>query len=241
MCTVTLVAIGDSGFVLTSNRDEDPQRETIAPKIYFKEGVTIWCPKDKVAGGTWIGLSDKQRVICLLNGGFTRHKRLDKYKMSRGVVVKELLIADNFLNCISKFDFSHIEPFTIVAADWNDSLCFFEIVWDGLEVHQKELELKTHIWSSTTLYDEQMKSERHQWFKEFKEGHSLNEKSLLKFHKTYNLNKEYGIIMDRGFVKTTSITQIVMKKEEIKTKFLNLQEEDSMVHEIFSKTNFIHE
>ena len=44
-----------------------------------------------MAGGTWIGLSDKKRLVCLLNGGYEIHEREASYRVSRGVIVKEVL------------------------------------------------------------------------------------------------------------------------------------------------------
>ncbi len=70
MCTVTYLPLGNNNFILTSNRDETPLRKTIPPKEYDENGVELTYPKDELAGGTWIGLSDKNRLVCLLNGGF---------------------------------------------------------------------------------------------------------------------------------------------------------------------------
>ena len=85
MCTVTYLPLGNNDFILTSNRDEDPKRKTIPPKEYLEDGVKLTYPKDELAGGTWIGLSEKSRLICLLNGGFTKHSREESYRMSSWV------------------------------------------------------------------------------------------------------------------------------------------------------------
>ena len=61
MCTVTYLPLGNNEFILTSNRDESPVRKTILPKKYFENGVEILYPKDELAGGTWIGTSNKNR------------------------------------------------------------------------------------------------------------------------------------------------------------------------------------
>ena len=128
MCTVTLFPTSDNDFVLTSNRDEAPNRISLEPDFYNIENTTLLFPKDKVAGGTWIGVSEKNRVICLLNGGFKIHKRQPKYRVSRGVVTKDLLITDNIERCIENYNFDDIEPFTVVVADWNSKLKFYELV-----------------------------------------------------------------------------------------------------------------
>ena len=92
MCTVTFLPLPNQGFVLTSNRDVGYQREkALDPSTYEEEEVSLFYPKDGKAGGTWIGTSRNNRLICLLNGGFENHKRASSYPKSRGLIVKELL------------------------------------------------------------------------------------------------------------------------------------------------------
>ncbi|MEX1384312.1 NRDE family protein, partial [Lutibacter sp.] len=132
MCTVTFLPLKNNGFILTSNRDETPFRETIPPKKYEEDGVEMVFPKDKLAGGTWIGTSSKNRLVCVLNGAFTKHKRATSYKKSRGIIAKEILKSDNLETYINALDLINIEPFTMVLVDWNnDNLDLFELVWDA--------------------------------------------------------------------------------------------------------------
>ncbi len=100
MCTVTYLPIGNDQFILTSNRDESPMRKTIAPKKYDEQGIALVYPKDELAGGTWIGLSEKNRLVCLLNGGFEIHERKGPYAMSRGLIVRKILSAENSVTCV---------------------------------------------------------------------------------------------------------------------------------------------
>jgi hypothetical protein len=102
-------------------------------------------------------------------------------------------------------------------------LKFYELVWDGTKKHVSELPLKPKIWSSSTLYNQTMKDERNQWFETFKKEHDLNSETLLTFHKTAGKNNDdYGVIMDRGFVKTTSITQVDKTADSIEMTYENL-------------------
>ena len=168
-------------------------------------------PKDVLAGGTWLGVSEQKRVICLLNGEFKKHIRKLPYNKSRGVVVKELLAATYFSEAVDEIDLSEVEPFTIVAADWQQDLFFAEFVWDGSRKHYKELPLKPHIWSSSPLYSEEMKQLREEWFNKLQQEQELTPEALLKFHSSAGKgDKNTGVIMDRGFVKTKSISQIVI-------------------------------
>ena len=89
MCTVTFLPLSKTDFILTSSRDIPFSREKAShPKQYVEDGVKLWYPKDGKAGGSWIGTSSKNRLICLLNGGYVYHKPLTSYKKSRGLIVK---------------------------------------------------------------------------------------------------------------------------------------------------------
>lgn len=220
MCTLTFIPRKNNDFLLTQSRDEAPDRIAIPPDFYNVDDVGLLFPKDNVAGGTWLGVSEKNRVVCVLNGGFTGHERKPKYRKSRGMVASDFMISDAIIDTVNSYDLYDIEPFTIVILDWNDKLKIFELVWDGKKKHFKQLSLESRIWSSSTLYSESMKHERLVWFEDFKSKNELNAHSLLDFHKT--AGKEfvaYGILMDRGFVKTTSITQIEKKEKELQMRY----------------------
>ncbi len=88
------------------------------------------------------------------------------------------------------------------------------------------------IWSSSPLYSDEMKRERVQWFKDFKSENDLNAQSLWKFHHTAgNGDKNTNLIMDRGFVKTKSITQIIKTSEKIRMIYEDLDEDQMLAKE----------
>ena len=224
MCTVTLIPTGKNDFVLTSNRDEAPNRISLSPDFYDINNTKLLFPKDKLAGGSWIGVSEKKRMLCVLNGGFVAHERNASYRLSRGVVMKDLLVVDNLNEAIQNYNLEGVEPFTLVVVEWNSEMEFKELVWDGKNKHFQNLPLAPRIWSSSSLYNDSMKKERLQWFIDFNEEHHLSSNSIMKFHKTAGEgNEDYGVIMDRFFVKTTSITQITKTDNEVLMNFENLQ------------------
>ncbi|MFV9484239.1 NRDE family protein [Christiangramia sp. ASW11-125] len=229
MCTVTLVPRPESmsGFVLTSNRDESVGRETLSPAWERFEGVRQYFPKDKQAGGTWLGVSEHSRCICLMNGAEKPHERKPEYRKSRGVVVKEFLAACRLRSYLNKYNFEGIEPFTMIIVEWHDGLCFQQLVWDGKNYKHEYIPITQHIWSSSPLYSEAMKKKRKQWFEEVSaEGYTAE--SLLKFHKSAGEgNKEYGLIIDRGFLKTQSISQVVNGSDGIHFSYQNLINKDT--------------
>ncbi len=228
MCTISLVINSEenSGFILTSNRDEAPGRETFPPDFYTVNNTRLLFPKDAVAGGTWIGVSEIKRVVCLMNGGFESHIRADNYRVSRGVVVKDILAAEDPLLEIKSYNFQGIEPFTLILADWKKELFFYELVWDGAELHSKKLSLKNHIWSSSPLYSSEMKNLREAWFEKLQVEKNLTYQNLWDFHHSAGAgNKNFDLVMDRGFIKTKSITQIIKTSEKIRMIYEDLQKE----------------
>ncbi len=42
--------------------------------------------------------------------------------MSRGIIVKNILSVDDAVAYINDFDFTDIEPFTLVLVDWNHAI-----------------------------------------------------------------------------------------------------------------------
>jgi hypothetical protein len=224
MCTVTFVSKENGDFILTSNRDELPQRKTLPPDMVFERNTKLLYPKDAVAGGTWIGISDKKRAINLLNGAFQPHERKSSYRLSRGVVVKDLLVAEDVIEAIQNYDFQGVEPFTIILVEWSHGLKLYTLVWDEKQKYFDSLPLGNYIWSSSPLYSDSMKGLRELWFENFIRSESSDEKSLFQFHQSAGKgDKNTDLIMDRGFIKTVSTTQLVKKQERISMYYKDLQ------------------
>ncbi|SNR55685.1 Transport and Golgi organisation 2 [Lutibacter agarilyticus] len=211
MCTVTFLPLGKSNFILTSNRDEQKERATLFPKKYIEDNVELVFPKDKLAGGTWIGVSSKKRLVCVLNGAFENHKKKNSYKKSRGLIAKEILKGEDFTTYIEDLDLEGIEPFTIVIVDWNASLNLYELIWDEQQKRFSKLKNEPKIWSSSTLYSNEIKELRKKWFKDWVESHEFSSETILAFHSSEIGDKAQSILMKRPTVETVSIT--LVKKE----------------------------
>lgn len=241
MCTVTLIPLENNNFVLTSNRDEAPDRVSLLPRFYDYQSIQLLYPIDVQSQGTWIGLNEHNRLICLLNGGFENHQREQSYRHSRGRVVKDLLSASNLKNAIANYNLENIEPFTLVIVESENELEFYEFVWDGKEKYFSQLPLEPKIWSSSTLYDAHWRLERQKWFDEYFEDKDMNSESLFEFHQYAGEgNKEFAVIMDRGFVKTTSITQVENTDDDIKMHYFDISKKTHDV-KLLSEGNLIHE
>ena len=168
-------------------------------------------------------------MICLLNGGFENHVSKEKYRLSRGLIVKELLKSDEISEKLNTIDLNDIEPFTLVIVDWNNGLKLIEFVWTGLQKHKTDLPQETHIWSSSTLYENTTRRKRETWFKAWQSNtKGVNQKSIIHFHKTAGEgNTKTNVLMKREGGGTVSITSIKRKKGK-----LHFIYEDVLTHEI---------
>ena len=209
MCTVTYIP-QEKGYILTSNRDESALRSPKNISSEQRNGQQLLFPRDQGAGGTWICLSDADRLICLLNGAFERHRRELPYRKSRGIMVFEFFDYPHALDFFEQYDFNKIEPFTMIIYDTGQ---LFDFRWDGVTTHLKELDTKgKHIWSSATLYEKPVQEKRKQWLAEWLVNRTdFSRAAILELHKKGGEgNPSIDFMMNRYnyLVQTVSITQI---------------------------------
>lgn len=212
MCTVTFLPKGPQSYILTSNRDETPTRAALHPAMYDRHGHSLWFPKEPLAGGTWI-VTDKQRfTLCLLNGAFLAHKRTPPYRLSRGQMVLEFFKYASVDGFLSEYVFEGIEPFTLVLVDSTEETRVTELKWDGTKAHTRPLDAsKAHIWSSATLYPEEIAEQRANWFDQWLQQHeSFEQEQIMEFHKYGGRGDLWNnFVMKRGDnLQTVSITSI---------------------------------
>lgn len=212
MCVVTYLPEADGGFILTSNRDESIRRPAaIPPRRYLVEEQLITFPKDAQAGGTWIATT-KHRTLCLLNGAFQKHAHRPPYRRSRGLVVLDAFSYDSPHTFAREYDFTAIEPFTLVMLDkTTDLLTLHELRWDGTKAHFNCLTTdKPRIWSSVTLYSEAVVREREGWFQAWLDAPRADiAREIIAFHTSAGKGDPANDLrVDRGNLKTVSITQI---------------------------------
>ena len=185
MCTLTYIPIGSNDFFFTSNRDESPQREAKFPEKYcIGDSIAIY-PKDKLAEGTWIMCHENNFSLCLLNGAFQKHIHKPPYIKSRGVMVLEFSKFCSSIDFIMRYNFDGMEPFTLLVLSYLKNRELEEIRWDGESIHYRKLNSsKLYIWSSSTLYDQEARKMRSNWFADWCTKQSdLSKKGVLDFHR----------------------------------------------------------
>jgi len=233
MCTVTYLPKGKGNYILTSNRDETPKRAARPPQSYKIGNKDIYFPKDPLAGGTWIA-SDKTRfTLCLLNGGFEKHKHQPPYRRSRGLMLLDFYAYDSVEKFAKEYEFAGIEPFTLVIIDSNDETSLHQLVWTGESLDLKALNSKqTFIWSSSTLYPQAVRDERKSWFEKWLTNREhFQRKEIIQFHKTGGKGDAWNdFVMDRdGNVKTVSITSIEKSSMGFEMIYENLLKEKGAI------------
>jgi hypothetical protein len=214
MCTVSYLPI-PGGFVLTTNRDEDPGRKTGQPeKITLANGCMITTPLDLEKGGSWIAADESGRATCLLNGAFARHKRQPPYLRSRGKLVLEAFEAPDFDFFSENISLSGMEPFTQVFISPQRLL---KMVWDGSRKYLWELAESTpHLWSSPTLYSPAQHGAKEVYFKEALRQGKWDPEYILMIHGN---DGESPFILSRPTVRTVSITQVIMQGVPVVMKY----------------------
>ncbi len=225
MCTVSFVRANDS-IIITSNRDENIRRENaVKPALYESSDKRIIFPKDPKAGGTWFAATDTGVVCVLLNGAFEKHMPAPPYRKSRGLVLLEIIENEDPLSCFRKMDLENIEPFTLILYV-PGLLC--ELRWNGNNKFEKQPDISAnHIWSSATLYSEEVIARRQQLFDQFQlTEEPVTAMRVQAFHGNNNGDTENGFIISRATGLTTfSITQAVIKHNEIQFLYNDLLEE----------------
>ena len=102
----------------------------------------------------------------------------------------------------------------------------YELIWDGCSKRTTKLdETQNHIWSSVTLYSEEIRKERSNWFFDFlKDKNEILALDMLDFHKnTHSDDTQNGLIINReNSMKTLSVTQVVIEQNKGAMKYYDL-------------------
>jgi len=210
MCCLTIHKTKDVKLVITHNRDEQKSRQLSANQVEAEiiNGRKIWMPKDALSTGTWIA-TDGQMVGALLNGFKENHIKKDKYKASRGNIIPELFEMESPERFIADFDPDGYEPFTLLIVDVMGVK--IEYGWDEYQIHISKLnESQSYIYSSSTLYDKEVKSNREHLFFEWLK-YDRSEKDVWQLHALKgNDHSQFLNVNYNDQIYTVAMSQIVL-------------------------------
>lgn len=214
MCTLTYINNNGKRY-FTSNRDEHINRpQALLPIEELNGDQLLLYPKDPIAGGTWFVTSNTGKVAILLNGAYTKHIDKKNYLKSRGLILLEIVKAQNAENYFEQTNLKETAPFTIVLY-FNKQL--LTCIWDGINKHITILNAAlNYIWSSVTLYTNCVVMQRQYNFNSFINLAKLNSSTILNFHKQNHNDFENGLIIKRATgMQTFSVTQAVVTTNKI--------------------------
>lgn len=243
MCFVTYLP-HQQGFILTSNRDEHVGRpKALPPKKYFIKGQPVFYPQDGLAGGSWIATSSNT-TLCLLNGAFVKHQSQPPYRQSRGLVVLHFFEYNDLNDFIKNYNFTEIEPFTLVVVEQNEQLQLSQIRWDGSTLYHTKLDAHSnHAWSSVTLYSDEVIQERERWFEQWQSQHPFFEgDDVLDFHSFGgNGDAENDLLVNRNNqLRTVSMTQIHKTPEQFLIRYWDRLNDQQFRFRIFDTEKAYH-
>jgi uncharacterized pyridoxamine 5'-phosphate oxidase family protein len=224
MCTVTYIPANEISFI-TSNRDEkNIRRQAIVPSVYEMNKKKLIFPRDGDAGGSWIALHENGNAAVLLNGAFEKHFPEPPYRLSRGKVFLNIIAGERPVRHFHQMDLCRIEPFTVVLLE-KDNL--YECRWDGSEKYYRQLKKhRPYIWSSVTLYDQDVIRKREQWFAGFLNNNPRpTQKDILDFHRfTGDGDAANDLLMERSNIySTVSITSLLITADRGSVKYADLK------------------
>lgn len=234
MCTVTYLPKGQDHFLFASNRDESPKRAAQeVVRSTTSKGKTVLYPRDTGASGTWIAVSDANQLVCILNGGLVKHRHTPPYRLSRGIMALAFFDFQDVRDFAANFDFTGIEPFTMVIYDQGRLYTFY---WNEREQDIRELDPSArHLWASCTLYPPELQQRRREWFTDWTETTpNPTRKDLTTFHHTGGTgDPENDLVMNRGgIVRTTSITSLEKKPDAFELHLLQLAGDRAEEHKL---------
>ncbi|OXG08654.1 transport and Golgi organization protein 2 [Flavobacterium araucananum] len=223
MCTVSY--INTNGVVIiTSNRDEKVIRPAaVLPRNYYHNGKNIMYPKDPKAGGTWFAVDEYGTVLVLLNGAIVKHDVIFPYRKSRGLIALDLISDNSPKDFWEQINLEDIEPFTLVLYQKG---ALYELIWDGFVKRTTQLnELQNYIWSSVTLYPDEVRKKRASWFSNFLRNKTeVSAPEMFDFHRfTHRDDSENGLIINReNTIKTLSVTQAIIEQNKRVMRYYDL-------------------
>ena len=236
MCSLSYFAKSNK-IIITSNRDEHIDRASaISPQHLIFNGISCYCPIDPASNGTWFSVREDGLVLVLLNGADTAHKPNPPYRISRGLILVELLGKKNPEIYWEDINLDGIEPFTIVLYK-NSKL--IQCIWNGNLKSSYELNATSpKLWCSSTLYSDIQYSSRLESFHTLinNKGKEINDDDILQLHKNPDSSSKPGFLLNRNdTMLTKNIIQCVITNNNFSLKHLDvINQKEILISDLFS-------
>jgi hypothetical protein len=220
MCCLTVIKDIEDKVTFTHNRDENIYRDFNSEiiKRISEFGKEVLMPIDHRSGGTWIA-TDGRTAAAILNGHYQIHQKKASYQQSRGQIIPSLLNYPSVEAFFDNLPFSDFESFTLVV--YQDSV-LYKVVWDENESTLQTLDINIpQIFSSSTLYNQEIKSSREIIFLDWMKS-KKTDKEVWNFHHLAGDPKSFLNVKLGNSIATVAITQLNYNDHKIKLNKLNL-------------------
>jgi hypothetical protein len=198
--------------IITMNRDETLTRGAETPPCIWKNGALI-APTDPTSNGTWIGARKDGIWACLLNGYLSDAACIDT-PQSRGAIIPDILSDPQPEQAFLKRDLRRHRAFRLLIGN---AQTITEYFWDGQLLSQKTMPDDDWLFiTSSSLKQKQVKAYRQAAFETWRDdGATIKANGIPDIHLYQEKNNlEFGILMQRDYAKTKSITQIILQHEQ---------------------------
>jgi hypothetical protein len=234
MCTMTfLPGLPGGGYVLATNRDESPHRAPATEPFLRERGDRLLlAPRDTDQGGTWVGVDDLGRCVCVLNGDRPPAAEAPPDAISRGLLVLDLLddaSADGVRAALAARERAGTlvsKPFklvVVVPGDDDRHASLLRVDWDGVALSGEQLDGPQCIVSSTFETDVVTERRLSAWRAFLSEAPRADEGALVSAVQEFQAGHEgdtetgdaYSVCMHRDDARTVSSTLVSVGADEV--------------------------
>lgn len=150
MCTTVLQSVRDGHLILACNRDEQVTRQIAEPpRVHeFERGVGAIFPRDRDAGGSWVGVNTSGIAVSLLNNYAADIRPPPREPRSRGVLVPRMLQMQTMAEVVDDMEslrggLTHFRPFWLIVASIpaDSAVSLTRFTWDGERLEAEPMAL----------------------------------------------------------------------------------------------------
>jgi len=223
MCSVSVFRQRDV-LLVTMNRDE--KRERHEDGLFFDDRHCY--PLDGQSGGTWFGVNRYGLVAALLNR--YEDATLTDAAVSRGTLIPQLLQLNSValaVEHVKSLDLKHVNPYTLLLLDRLQSQT---LSWNGRELTidistESGSRKRWQFLSSSSVNALQIPRQRLAVFSDqlsSEDSMKCTAPEILAMHLHREDNSpESAVFMDREATHTKSITQVSLRRDEVKLDYFS--------------------
>lgn len=216
MCTVSWVARAREYHVLF-NRDEKRLRlPGRPPQTGHVRSIAFLAPHDGEHGGTWLGVNEWGVTVGLLNHYPLPAPREPRAPVSRGILVRELLVshsAAGVAHRLERGDLAAFRPFTVLALDRTGAVV--SVVWNRQAAPRSRGESPHGMLTTSSFDTTRTVRERRVLFEQWCERRGPPAPDWLElFHRSHEPSRgSHSVCMHRGDARTVSFSRLHVSRD----------------------------